>query len=274
VLEDLYGGLEDQKKFYSFLHYPCPFNDPYAIKNKLEQLDKKKFDAIALIRGGGNHLDKLNSRIVLKACAGLSTPLLVAAGHFVDKPFIQHIASKVCGTPTMLGVYLANLEREKYSLNPERRQKSKPKPEKIFSKKIKSFKKFWKKMTNTLSFIMKCTAYIIHICFALSVLAAYGKNTEWVFGLVFLWLAYTFSFSQLMIGSKKNITTQNDEISIDELDTDELEFAIKSYRSRLAERNAGFGIDLRTGDFVAGGVIYDGICFDTPGLDIDLDQIT
>jgi predicted nucleic acid-binding Zn ribbon protein len=83
----------------------------------LAKLDNMGFDAIALIRGGGKYLEELNSRIVIKACAALSTPLLVAAGHFVDNPLIQHIASKVCGTPTMLGVYLAEMSERSYSYN-------------------------------------------------------------------------------------------------------------------------------------------------------------
>jgi hypothetical protein len=117
VLEDLYGGLGKKQSLYSFHPHPCPINNPEAIRDKLEQLDKMGFDAIALIRGGGKYLEELDSRMVIKACAALSTPLLVAAGHFVDNPLIQHVASKDCGTPTMLGVYLAEMKEKSYLYN-------------------------------------------------------------------------------------------------------------------------------------------------------------
>jgi hypothetical protein len=72
-------------------------------------MDQADFDAIALIRGGGNFLESLDTPVVLKAIARLETPFIIAAGHFVDNPVIQMIASMTCGTPTMLGVELGRI---------------------------------------------------------------------------------------------------------------------------------------------------------------------
>jgi hypothetical protein len=162
VLEDLYGGLGEKRNLYSFYPQPCPINDPEAIRDMLAKLDNMGFDAIALIRGGGKYLEELNSRIVIKACAALSTPLLVAAGHFVDNPLIQHIASKVCGTPTMLGVYLAELtEKLHYCF-----EESTSKTQKTYFTKISTGS--WMKDIKTVSLIfLKWFFYVFVACFTI-----------------------------------------------------------------------------------------------------------
>jgi hypothetical protein len=109
VLDDLMGGLGDYQDHYSFVIHKCPMNNPKEIAARLNGLDHPAFDAIALIRGGGNFLESLDTPVVLKAIARLDTPFIVAAGHFVDNPVIQMVASMTCGTPTMLGVELGRI---------------------------------------------------------------------------------------------------------------------------------------------------------------------
>lgn len=184
VLEDLYGGLGEKQSLYSFHPHPCPINNPEAIRDKLEQLDKMGFDAIALIRGGGKYLEELDSRMVIKACAALSTPLLVAAGHFVDNPLIQHVASKDCGTPTMLGVYLAEMKEKEYPVS----SKSKIELEGISMNRTKTF---LQKCVNIFAFLVKCLAYLIHACFAIIfVFFIDGSNMPVAIFTAFLWYAY------------------------------------------------------------------------------------
>lgn len=111
VLDDLMGGLGDYQDHYSFVIHKCPMNNPKEIAARLNGLDHPDFDAIALIRGGGNFLESLDTPVVLKAIARLDTPFIVAAGHFVDNPVIQMVASMTCGTPTMLGVELGRIAK-------------------------------------------------------------------------------------------------------------------------------------------------------------------
>lgn len=109
VWDDLMGGIGEANKHYSFVVFKCPMNNPKEIAVCLSDMDQADFDAIALIRGGGNFLESLDTPVVLKAIARLETPFIIAAGHFVDNPVIQMIASMTCGTPTMLGVELGRI---------------------------------------------------------------------------------------------------------------------------------------------------------------------
>ena len=67
------------------------------------------YDAVAIVRGGGSGLEKLDDLTVLSAVAALRTPTISAIGHQTDKVFIKQLCDYCVAVPHDLGTYLYQL---------------------------------------------------------------------------------------------------------------------------------------------------------------------
>lgn len=75
---------------------------------QLKKVDKLQYDIIAIVRGGGGGIEKLDDLKVLAAIIELKTPIIGAIGHVEEKLFIKQLVDKCAPTPNGLGQYFQN----------------------------------------------------------------------------------------------------------------------------------------------------------------------
>lgn len=100
-----------EKGLCDFVYFPSLFQGDKACDNIVEQMiavhsahQKTPFDALVLIRGGGDKagLYQLNEQRLSVAVCRFPIPVLVGLGHERDQVFIEEVASIRCGTPSLL----------------------------------------------------------------------------------------------------------------------------------------------------------------------------
>lgn len=64
---------------------------------------------IAIVRGGGGGIEKLDELIVLETIINMKTPIISAIGHVEEKLFIKQIVDKEAPTPNGLGQYFSDM---------------------------------------------------------------------------------------------------------------------------------------------------------------------
>lgn len=92
-----------------FFEYRVSFAKSSEFSNMLQELDKKKYDAIAIIRGGGSGLDVVDNLTIIETIIRMDTAIICAIGHEEDKIFIKNIADKVVAVPHALGTYFKDM---------------------------------------------------------------------------------------------------------------------------------------------------------------------
>lgn len=105
---DFYEGLGEAIKFYSITEEQIPFI-PNALASTLDLLDGKGFDAIAIIRGGGSHMEVLDSIELSNTVVQMTTPIIYGCGHDDDDLFIRHLVDLDRPIPYALGCYLKKI---------------------------------------------------------------------------------------------------------------------------------------------------------------------
>lgn len=106
---DFEKGLEAAKSNIDFYEYRVSFANSAALKNTLEQLDKKGYDVVAVVRGGGSGIEKLDDLAVVETMTYMSTATIYGAGHEKENLFLRNIADKVIPIPFALGTYFRDL---------------------------------------------------------------------------------------------------------------------------------------------------------------------
>ena len=76
-----------------------------ALSSMLKQLDIQHFDIIAIVRGGGSGIEKLDEIEVVEAITNLKTAWIYGVGHEKENLFIRNIADKVIPISFALGTY-------------------------------------------------------------------------------------------------------------------------------------------------------------------------
>ena len=106
---DFEKGLVAAKSYIDFQVYRVSFAKAVDIRTLLQQLDQKKYDAIALVRGGGSGIEKLDDVLIVETLANLQTAWIYGVGHEKENLFIRNIADKVIPIPFALGTYFRDL---------------------------------------------------------------------------------------------------------------------------------------------------------------------
>lgn len=102
---DFEKGLVAAKSHIDFKEHRINFANSTNLCNILNQLDVKDFDIIAIVRGGGSGLEKLDDPIIVKTLTNLETAWIYGVGHEKENLFIRNIADKVIPIPFALGTY-------------------------------------------------------------------------------------------------------------------------------------------------------------------------
>lgn len=102
---DFEKGLAAAKSCIDFQDKRISFANSQALCELLNLLDNDGFDVIAIVRGGGSGIEKLDDIDVVETLTNLRTPWIYGVGHEKEHLFIMNIADKVIPIPFALGTY-------------------------------------------------------------------------------------------------------------------------------------------------------------------------
>lgn len=106
---DFNAGINAAKSAIDFDEYRVNFSNSAQLVERLQNVDENWYDVIALVRGGGSGIEKLDDLSVLEAIVGLKTPIIAAIGHVEEKLFIKQLVDKAAPTPNGLGQYFSEM---------------------------------------------------------------------------------------------------------------------------------------------------------------------
>ena len=109
TLSDFEAGVNASKAAIDFDEYRVNFSNSSEFVNQIIHIDNLGYDVIAVVRGGGGGIEKLDDLNVLTAIVELKTPIICAIGHVEEKLFIKQIVDKVAPTPNGLGQYFSEM---------------------------------------------------------------------------------------------------------------------------------------------------------------------
>lgn len=109
TLSDFEAGIQAAKAAIDFTEFRCDFFKPAPLCQNLCEIDAKGFDVIAVVRGGGIGIERLDNLEVLETLSHLVTPVISAVGHPEERLCFKEIADKEVATPTALGQYLSDM---------------------------------------------------------------------------------------------------------------------------------------------------------------------
>lgn len=102
---DFEKGLAAAKSSIDFVESRINFANSKALCTLLKSLDSQDYDLIAIIRGGGSGIEKLDDIAVVETLTNLTTAWIYGVGHEKENLFIRNIADKVIPIPFALGTY-------------------------------------------------------------------------------------------------------------------------------------------------------------------------
>lgn len=109
TMSDFNAGKNAASSHIDFTEHRVSFGNAMELSSYLQKLDLERYDAIALIRGGGGGIESLDDLLVLETIVNLQTSFICAVGHVDEKLFIKNIADKVASTPNGLGSYFSEM---------------------------------------------------------------------------------------------------------------------------------------------------------------------
>lgn len=112
TMSDFEAGINAAKSAIDFTERRVNFANSTELIRTLKAIDEFDFTVIALIRGGGGGIEKLDDLDVLETVVNLKTPIIGAIGHVEEKLFIKQLVDKSAPTPNGLGQYFSELVEE------------------------------------------------------------------------------------------------------------------------------------------------------------------
>jgi len=109
TMTDFRAGLNSAMATVSFKEFRANFANPREVCSLLSTLDDGGFNAIAIVRGGGSGIEKLDELPILETVSNLRTPTIAAVGHPEERLFIKSVVDKEISTPNGLGQYFSEL---------------------------------------------------------------------------------------------------------------------------------------------------------------------
>lgn len=106
---DFTKGVEAAATHIDFREYTVSFANAVAFSSRIKQLDMLNYDAIAIIRGGGSGIERLDDIEVVEALTNLKTAWIYGVGHEKENLFIRNIADKVIPIPFAVGNYFRDM---------------------------------------------------------------------------------------------------------------------------------------------------------------------
>ena len=109
TMSDFEAGINAAKSAIDFTERRVNFSNSQELVRTLQALDEFDFSVIALVRGGGGGIEKLDELDVLESIVNLKTPIIAAIGHVEEKLFIKQLVDKCAPTPNGLGQYFSEM---------------------------------------------------------------------------------------------------------------------------------------------------------------------
>ncbi|ETN87912.1 hypothetical protein TNMX_09625 [Thermus sp. NMX2.A1] len=83
--------------------------DPWGVAKVLKDLGQSEYHLVALVRGGGEGLEALDSPEVWEAVATCPKPVVVALGHAANTLWVETLADEAFPTPSAFGSFLGEV---------------------------------------------------------------------------------------------------------------------------------------------------------------------
>ena len=112
TMSDFNAGIEAAKAAIDFYEYRVNFSNSQELCKTLKTIDGQGFNVIALVRGGGGGIEKLDEIEVLETVTAMRTAIIAAICHVEEKLFIKQLADKEAPTPNGQGSYFAKMVEE------------------------------------------------------------------------------------------------------------------------------------------------------------------
>lgn len=109
VDQDVDAGLKDARHRYRIDVKRVNLLDRWTVAQALRELGQGDYDLVALVRGGGEGLEVLDSPEVWEAVAQCPKPVVVALGHAANTLLVEVLADQSFPTPTAFGNFLREL---------------------------------------------------------------------------------------------------------------------------------------------------------------------
>lgn len=109
TMSDFQAGINAAKSAIDFEEHRVNFANSAELVNVLNTIDGQKYHALAIVRGGGAGIEKLDDLSVLETIIDLHTPVIGAIGHVEEKLFFKQLVDKCAPTPNGLGQYFSEI---------------------------------------------------------------------------------------------------------------------------------------------------------------------
>lgn len=100
------NALGQMGDYYDLHFFKASFASSDQLIEVIRKVDRTDFDVIALVRGGGSGLEKLDDPQLLETLVCCRLPVIVAVGHAEDVLSIKQLADYAADTPTAFGQML------------------------------------------------------------------------------------------------------------------------------------------------------------------------
>ena len=109
TMSDFDAGIQAAKAAIDFTEFRSDFFKAAPLCQCLCEIDSQGFDMMAVVRGGGIGIERLDHLDVLETLSHLNTPVISAVCHPEERLTFKEIADKEVATPTALGQYLNDM---------------------------------------------------------------------------------------------------------------------------------------------------------------------
>ena len=109
TMSDFEAGINAAKTAIDFTEQRVNFSNSQELVRTLKGIDEFDFAVVAIVRGGGGGIEKLDDLDVLETIVNLKTPVIAAIGHVEEKLFIKQLVDKAAPTPNGLGQYFSEM---------------------------------------------------------------------------------------------------------------------------------------------------------------------
>ena len=109
TMADFDAGKHAAEASMDFTEYRVNFSSAKDLCDLLSRVDAGGFDVLALVRGGGSGIERLDDLPVLERVVSLETPLICAVGHVDEKLFLKLVSDRVAPTPNGLGQWFSDI---------------------------------------------------------------------------------------------------------------------------------------------------------------------
>lgn len=76
TLSDFEAGINAAKSSIDFYEHRCNFSNTMELINTLKFIDSNRYDVLAIVRGGGSGIEKLDEIAVLETIINMATPIV------------------------------------------------------------------------------------------------------------------------------------------------------------------------------------------------------